>query len=374
MNAILKIVKTATAVALITVTVHLAPVMNANAASTQDKTAENERIQPPYIISASGIHSIAKDTEGNVWYWNNVYTNFFNQKVAQDKRPKFNFSKDIASIQAGQEDLIIKKDGTVWETGYLWDNILNEYTFCAPKQIDGLQNIVKTTSEGGSYAAIDADGSVWVWSSSPERTKPIKLEDIKAIDISINDDLYILKDDKTVWKWTPYLGGSIFSLPKFNTSRNVSRIEGLSNIASLSHTVRSKGYFLVIKNDGTIWGWATGYNSSNPFGLTDVMKPTLISSLTDVKSIITIFDTVIFLKNDGTVWKVGRELGLFLGEAPYFNMPVKVEPLKDIASIAAGEKHALALTTDGVIWMWGHYGNHGYNDPEPPHPLMLPEK
>ena len=37
--------------------------------------------------------------------------------------------------------------------------------------------------------------------------------------------------------------------------------------------------------------------------------------------------------------------------------PVKVSELSDVAAIAAGVHHSLALRTDGTVWAWGYNGN-----------------
>ena len=68
----------------------------------------------------------------------------------------------------------------------------------------------------------------------------------------------------------------------------------------------------------------------------------------------------IALKSDGTVWAWGRGLEGQLGNGKFENstIPVKVDKLQNITSLAAGGKHNLAIDTEGGVWTWG-YNNHG---------------
>lgn len=65
------------------------------------------------------------------------------------------------------------------------------------------------------------------------------------------------------------------------------------------------------------------------------------------------------LKSDGTVWAWGDNVYGQLGDETTIdsNMPVQVRGLKDVIAIAAGAYHSLALKKDNTVWAWGSNGS-----------------
>jgi alpha-tubulin suppressor-like RCC1 family protein len=310
-------------------------------------------------VTAADYHSVAYTSNGDVWYWGGIADVIKGKHTFRDNEPKLMKGlKDVAAIQSHHHrEVILKKDGTVWEWGSKYNPVSPESTdgfteFPEPKQIKGLSHIVKISASSVS-SAIDKDGSVWVWHPDHYFSGPHKLENMtNAEDISVNDngELHILKKDGTVWKWSAYIERNA------NTSYKARKIESLRDIIALSSGHGRHNF--AIKKDGTVWGW--GGNSGEVLGLpipnteTETVDiPTQIKSLSDVASITTGWMRTLVLKNDGTLWVMGYDVGeyhYFLKHGPELR---RIDGLKNVTSVAMGYNHAVAATEDGKLWAWG---------------------
>jgi len=134
------------------------------------------------------------------------------------------------------------------------------------------------------------------------------------------------------------------------------------------------GASFALKSDGTVWSWGSnsfhlGYSTFN-----DILIPTQIPNLTNVKSIAmadyTNLPLGMALKLDGTVWVWGNGMygGMGNGTTQGSAIPIQVPTLNHIKEIAcSGAGNAAALDNYGTVWTWG-YGGSGlvgdstYND------------
>ncbi|WP_158299254.1 RCC1 domain-containing protein [Paenibacillus antri] len=347
------------------------------AAATSEETPKNKAEtvrEPSYAISAAHRHNVMYDDQGRVWYWGGLEKLVNGVRSFEEYKPKLvNGLEDVASAHAGHTtDLLIKKDGTVWEWGYEYTAIDGKnggFSFAPPRKIEGLERIVSVSSISSVGGAIDEDGSVWVWHIVPDGpelmpTKPMKLRDIQAVDLSVDDKVHILKADGTVWKWDAYVGNNgNGSYARPNTADSVTKVEGLRDIAAISHTTEGGKTYFAIKENGTVYGW--GRNDHGNLGRSDykpVSKPAVIPELKDAASIVTGYGSTLIAKKDGTVWTLGLEIGQY-SPTLYTDKPKKVEGLENVVSVALGSDHALAVTKDGDIWSWGYWGTSNKEKP-----------
>jgi len=134
---------------------------------------------------------------------------------------------------------------------------------------------------------------------------------------------------------------------------------GLANVTAIAcgwwHTV-------ALKNDGSVWTW--GKNSEGQLGngtKTGSVNPVQVLGLSNVVAVAAGWGHSIALKSDGTVWTWGNNRSGQLGNGlrnPELR-PVQVRSassdsyLTEIASIACGGWHSLAIARDGSLWAWG---------------------
>jgi len=125
---------------------------------------------------------------------------------------------------------------------------------------------------------------------------------------------------------------------------------------------------VALKSDGTVWSW--GSNSVGQLGngttlgsnvpvqvVTSVGGP----ALTNVAAVAAGSNHTVALKSDGTLWAWGNGLSGQLGNGTDINSNVPVQEFTkatDWVAVTAGNGHTVALKSDGSLWAWGA-NNHG---------------
>ncbi len=155
---------------------------------------------------------------------------------------------------------------------------------------------------------------------------------------------YWLKSDGTIW----WMGAQI--QPTLTGVKQIINGDGADT--------------LVLKNDGTVWGWGNNQGSELGIGHPSYYETTPVQAvgLTNVVSIAKSknFNTSLAfaIKSDGTVWVWGsNQDGLFgngqTDSTTVYSTPIQQPGLTGFTSIAAGACHAVGLKADGTVWAWG---------------------
>ncbi|MFC6883614.1 S8 family serine peptidase [Actinomadura yumaensis] len=174
---------------------------------------------------------------------------------------------------------------------------------------------------GGSYHTVAArpDGTVWAWGRNGEGQ---------------------LGDGTTTWRPSPV------------------QVSGLTGVVSAPGAVAAGGrHSLAVRSDGTVWAWGSNDNGQLGDGTTTTRTgPVQVTGLTGVTAVAAGDAFSLALKSDGTVWAWGSGNQGQLGDGartPTRTAPAQVSGLTDVAVIAAGAAHALAVRSDGTVRAWG---------------------
>ena len=171
---------------------------------------------------------------------------------------------------------------------------------------------------------------------------------------------------------------------KFGVSL-IAALSLLSSHAALAGPVKvtvGTSHSLVVKSDGSAWGW--GDNDYGQLGSAQqkYFSPVLSPVKADVSNVVAVAApcyTTHVLKADGTVWSYGDDeqfgvlgshnRGTVLGAVPPITttyIPQQVlapgdVPLTNVIAISAFAFHSMALKSDGTVWAWGQgrYGELG---------------
>jgi hypothetical protein len=130
---------------------------------------------------------------------------------------------------------------------------------------------------------------------------------------------------------------------------------------------------IALKSDGTVWTW--GDNSRGQLGdgtTTGRLTPVQVTGLSDAVDIAAGTYHTIGLKSDGSVWTWGENYYGQLGDGTYTTRfaPVQVVGVDSVVAIAGGGSHTVALKSDETVWTWGsnfrgELGNGAYGGSSP---------
>lgn len=297
-------------------------------------------------------------------------------------------------VDAGKDHFIVlKDDGSVWSWGSQMygqlgtasvvgssNRVLNPL---AIQKSDGnrLLNIKAIAAGGYHSVALDESGKVWTWGRNSygqlghsatvyENEKPVTVAGLPPIVAIAAGDNHTLAVDHNgeVWAWGRNTYGQLGvaganSVPPVKVSLVPQPLGDIVAVAAgAEHSV-------ALKRDGTVWAW--GQNSLGQLGngqTTDVnTKPTMVSNLTGIMRIAAGDNHTVALKQDQTsVWAWGMNSEGQLGDGGLEKklIPIRVEGMRDVTTIATGNNHTIAIKDDGTVWAWGR-NTSGTKQPRP---------
>lgn len=293
----------------------------------------------------------------------------------ESRQIDFLLSKDNNGINA-----IIKTDGSVWTwgspgPGNLGDNagayrsspvsVVGNHSFAsifAPKTF---------TFSYGKITPLKADGSAWNWGNNytgvlgdgttTDRSSPVCVignHSFAEFFCASNSKKFGLKADGSVWGWGYNSYGQIGDNTATNRSSPVSIAGNHSFVTLFANHRLTFG----MKADGSLWGW--GDNSQGKLGDNSAdyrsSPVSVVGNHSFVKVNISINNTSIALKSDGTAWAWGNNYPGMLGDGTNDerSSPVSVVGGHSFADLVFARLAVLALKSDGTMWCWGgnYYG------------------
>lgn len=128
-----------------------------------------------------------------------------------------------------------------------------------------------------------------------------------------------------------------------------------------------------------ITGDDTNGDGADDFDSADRHVPVQAPEIDQVVAVARGFNHTLLLRADGTVWACGRNTNGQLGDDSTIarDVPVQVQGIGSIVQISAGSESSYAVDATGALWAWGRnlYGNlgQGTDDSQPhPSPSLVP--
>ncbi len=142
------------------------------------------------------------------------------------------------------------------------------------------------------------------------------------------------------------------------TSFSTSVPTPVAGVAGIIQVASGANHVLALLTDGTIkaWGYNNGGQLGNDNGYNNASNAVTVTGLTFVKAIAAGRNHSLALKADGTVWAWGLNLEGQLGDGSLIATrptPVQIAGLTNVIAIAAGDRHSMALLSNGQIRAWG---------------------
>ncbi|MGN0688416.1 MAG: Ig-like domain-containing protein [Oscillospiraceae bacterium] len=252
------------------------------------------------------------------------------------------------------------------------------------KPVQIMKNVAKY-SAGTDHAAAISDGRLYTWGNNDRgqlgfgdivsRGKPERVElPAKPIDVWCGAKCtFVLTDDRRVFVFGD------------NTNSMLGLGDKVDKILTPTSNVMLAGYnevqiscgkeFCIALLDGDVYGW--GSNKSGT--LCDLGKlidtPTFLSdSLTDIAAVAAGDNHVLALDKGGTVWGWGANGSKQIGnrvDKVYTQVPeiIEIKDKRDSSGVSmlkidAAGNHSVGISDDGKVWVWGanSYGQLGTGD------------
>lgn len=279
------------------------------------------------------------------------------------------FRDVVAATGARIYTMALRRDGSVWFWGIPFESPESAvFGLTTPRRVAGLSNVTAIACGFSHALALESDGSVWSWGwndrgqlgNQPEGlgnafppTRIPQLAGIQSIAASGNSS-FAVDSDGSVWAWGYNDSGELGDGTAFNTQPVPIKLNTISSVRTIA-TTGSTTY--AIKQDGTLWSWGSNALGSLGTGTTEMFSPfpAQITGLTNVRAVAARYIHAMAIKSDGTVWVWGSGVSGELGNGTNdsSSVPLQVSGLTSITAIAAADVSCLALKSDGGVWTWG---------------------
>ena len=263
--------------------------------------------------------------------------------------------------------------------GNNFDHTSKHYVHITPVKV---MDDVASVRAGSFYtAAIKTDGSLWMWgdnqyghignnggSDKTDRygyvyqTEPVKIMDSVSY-VTFNEDAHTvaaIQTDGSLWMWGKNIhselgnsgqGDKFYEIEELDSVEyyQTTPIKVLENVTSVS---LGANHTAAIQTDGSLWMWGSNYYGQLGNGTnTDAGEPVKI--MDGAAAVDLGWSRTAVLKTDGSLWTWGRNCygQLGSGSTEDSNVPVKI--MDSVAAMGGYQDQSAAIKTDGSLWTWG---------------------
>ncbi len=289
-------------------------------------------------VAAGTVHTLSLDLSGNVWAWGNSAQGQLGiEGLASSSVPvRVAGMPNSVGVAAGEtHSLAIERaGGRVWAWGNNDYGQLGDGTRAArarPAVVSTLRNVVQISAGSLHNLALDAAGAVWAWGNNDYgqlgdgtltvRTTPVRVT-LPAAGRAIAAGGYhsvVLLEDGSVYAWGSNAAGQLGDGTTVSRSQPVK----VANLPIATSVAAGLNFSLAIAGAQVV-------------GLPNAPFPGV--------------ERAVYAWGDNSAGQLGN------GQSGTFSVnPVRVASadVREIATIAAGNQHALALRLDGTVFSWG---------------------
>ncbi len=263
-------------------------------------------------------------------------------------------SPDISSVYQGpSKSYVLFEDGIV----YSLDNSSEEV-----KKKEVLSSVKQIAVGEVNSAVLESDGSVYSWNREDGSLEEVKgLSDVKLVSAGCGHVL-ALKEDGTVWAWGENFEGQLGN----NSTENSDIPVQANNLSNIKYIAAGFNHSIAVDREGNVYTWGSNYfgplGDGNYGGEVfqfdegiDRKLPYRVPGINNVEKVAGGWQHTLVLKNDGTVWGWGHNMSCQLGngQMDVASGIVKAKDLSGITDIYACGVLSLALKNDSTLYRMG---------------------
>jgi alpha-tubulin suppressor-like RCC1 family protein len=363
---------------------------------------EDRALSGIIAIVAGSAYSVALRADGTVWAWGANGQGQLGDGTTTD-RPRPVLVKGLTRVSAiaarGTHTLALVGDGRVtsWgsnDTGQLGDGTTTDRPtpgpVTGPDGTGRLGEVVALAAGAGYSLALRADGTVWGWGQNAKgqlgdgttktRLKPVEVHDVSgggtltgvtAIAAGAAHSM-ALQGLARVFAWGWNNGGRLGDGTTIDRHAPVLVANQSQNTVGAIGIAAGQVHSLVVAARCNVRAWGsnskgqlastTGYYSAfvtEPFAVASAEKYDLSAVAAGEAHSLALRPGAPAASEDTTYvrswgWNANGQLGG--GGTEDTPQAPSVPGLAGVKALAAGDRHSLALTTDGTVWAWGANG------------------
>lgn len=312
-------------------------------------------------IAAGWKHSVALDSNGHAWAWGEDYNTLGVKTKISYKPTSINPVRVNTDVKFVDIASSFNTSFGIDEEGYLWQWGIKDFgrrnsDDCYPERISSDVKFKSVSASEHAIVAVDIDGRVWAWDFYDFRGKVVS--DIKIASISAGSfPAYALDEDGHLYDLSCHRkdesnvqNGWTFSLNRVDFGKKISQISkgDLDNV-------------MLLDEDGYIW--AKGYNHMGAVGDgTYEYRDNFVRVKTDKKfaQISSGHNSSFAISQDGELYSWGYNCCEQLGGGEFDkkygtrNIPVHIMTDKKFKQVSAGlTETVFAIDEYGISWGWG---------------------
>ncbi|MDO4739110.1 MAG: hypothetical protein Q4A66_00435 [Eubacteriales bacterium] len=277
--------------------------------------------------------------------------------------------ENVTYYSAGEQNTTaITEDGTIYiwganhsgqigdgtNTGYIAPNVNKTLVDTGDKIVSfsaGMSTLLAVAEDGTLYASGNNDKGQLGATEKVHKTPVAVLEGV-AKAWTNGDFSMALKSDGTLWATGENNRGQLGMGAEVEDSAVWAEVTTITDVAEVA---LGEQFALVLKNDGTVWG--VGRNNKGQLGVTteESNQYDWVQITDGVATVFANADTAGVIKTDNTLWMWGDnskgQCGVGSEEKKILE-PTKV--MDDVKDADCGFTHAAAIKNDGTLWTWGN--------------------
>ncbi len=290
----------------------------------------------PVALGVGSQHALVVTADGGVWSlgdntWGQLGPRTVSSGDATLPAQIQGLSNIVSAAAGGGHSVALDSEGNVWTWGRNDHGQLGVGTISpqleVPTKLVGLDDVV-TVAAGENYTlALRADGTVWAWGDDEHGqlgngqaggmvAAPVQvaaLSDVTSLAAGSDHGL-ALKSDGTVWAWGDNTAGKLGDGGSEALSAQPVEVAGLEKVVGIA---AGQGHSLALEADGSVMAW--GANQAGQLGTDDNLAhatPVLVPGLSQVDRIgAGALHSLAARTADGAIWAWGDAQGAILDTA-----------------------------------------------------------